>query len=123
MAINYVRHRRAIEKLYDATCTITRYKHEKDPVTKETKLLPELPPICVDQPCRISQKALATNSQTETVNEIRYEIKLFTVPEVKILQGDEVAVTRYGVVTQYQAGEPFPYLSHQEVSLQRKGKA
>ncbi len=124
MVINYTKHRKAIEKLYDSVCTITRYKKEKDPVSKETILVPELPPVCNDQPCRISQKSLATNGQTEAQNSVRYEIKLFIAPEIEIRQGDEISVTRYGATTHYQAGEPFPpYPTHQEVSLQRKGNA
>lgn len=123
MIINYTKHRKAIEKLYDAACTITRYKKEKDPATKETKLVPEETPVCVEQPCRISQKSLATNGQTEAQNSIRYEIRLFTAPEIEIRQGDEISVTRYGINSHYQAGEPFSYPTHQEVSLQRKGKA
>lgn len=123
--INYQKHRKAIEKLYDSTCTITRYKKGKDPVTKETKLLPELPPVCVAQPCRISQKSLAANGQTEAQNAIRYETKLFITPELLIKQGDEIVVTNpMGIVRSYQAGEPFPpYPTHQEVSIQRKDNA
>lgn len=124
MIINYKKHRKAIEKLYDSVCTITRYKKEKDSTTKETKLVTEEPPVCVEQPCRISQKSLATNGQTEVQNSIRYEIKLFIAPEIEIRQGDEISVTCYGITSHYQAGEPFPpYPTHQEVSLQRKGKA
>lgn len=82
-----------------------------------------LAPIYTDQACRISQKALGTNGQSEAQNDIRYETKLFIAPELEIKQGDEVIVTRGTVTRKYQAGEPFPYPSHQEVSLQRKGRA
>jgi hypothetical protein len=93
----------------------------KDPDTKETKQV--LQPVHVDRPCRISQRALGTNGQTEAQNDIRYETKLFIAPELEIRQGDSIEVTRGGVMRRYTAGEPFVYSTHQEVSLQRKGWA
>jgi hypothetical protein len=116
--MNIERHRRAIEKLYTDRATIYRHEKVKDPVTKETRTIPQ--PIYMDQPCRISQRALATNGQTEAQNEIRYEMKLFISPEVEIWQGDLLEVKRGTVTRRYTAGEPFLYPTHQEVSLQRK---
>jgi hypothetical protein len=112
------RHRRAIERMYTDRATIFRYQQVKDPVTKETKLV--MQPVYADQPCRISQRALATNGQTEAQNEIRYETKLFIAPELGIRQGDMLEVTRGTMTRQYTAGEPFLYSTHQEVSLQRE---
>ncbi|MCM3701433.1 ABC transporter ATP-binding protein [Paenibacillus macerans] len=126
--INYDRHRRKIEKLYTDRATIYRYQKVKDPVTKETKLVPM--PVHSDQPCRISQKALAQNGQTEAQNDIRYETKLFIAPELEILQGDMLEATRGRITAtgwepiaptrKYTAGEPFIYPTHQEVSIERK---
>lgn len=116
--MNYAKHRKAIEKLYDAAATISRHASVKDPISKETTLQPA--PIYTDQPCRISQKALGQNDQTEAQNEIRYETKLFIAPELVIKQGDRVVVTRGSITQSYVAGEPFPYPTHQEVSIQRK---
>lgn len=119
--MNVARYRRAIERLYTDRCTIYRYQAVKDPDTKETKQV--LQPVYVDRPCRISQRALGTNGQTEAQNDIRYETKLFIAPELEIRQGDSIEVTRGGVMRRYTAGEPFVYSTHQEVSLQRKGWA
>ena len=116
--MNVARYRRAIERLYTDRCTIYRYQAVKDPDTKETKLVPQ--PVYVDQPCRISQRALAQNGQTEAQNNIAYETKLFIAPELEIRQGDSIEVTRNDVTRRYKAGEPFLYSTHQEVSLQRK---
>ncbi|MTI56153.1 ABC transporter ATP-binding protein [Geosporobacter ferrireducens] len=122
MVINYNKHRRAIEKLYEDICTISRYEKVKDPVTKETKL--ELKEIHSDRPCRISQKVLGTNGQTEIQNKILYEIKLSIDPELDIRQGDEILAAKRGITKKYQAGEPFPpYPTHQEIILQRKDNA
>ncbi len=122
--INYSRHRRAIKKLYDSTCTISRYA-EMETASGETRLSEDPEIVYTDEPCRISQKALGSNKQTEVENEISYEIKLFIAPELEIRQGDTITVTnKLGRAQTYTAGEPFPpYPTHQEVSLQREGKA
>lgn len=120
MAINYARHRRAIEKLYEDLATISRHAKGKKP-SGETTLT--LQPMHKDIPCRISQKALGSNGQTEVQNDIRYETKLFLAPEVEICQGNAIVVTRAGVARTYIAGEPFLYPTHQEVTLQRETKA
>ncbi|MGK5512048.1 DUF6093 family protein [Brevibacillus formosus] len=116
--INYKRHRKQIERLYEDKCTIYRYEKETDPDTEETIQKPVA--IYTDQPCRISQKALGTNNQSEAQNDIKYETKMFIAPELEIKQGDMVEATRGGVARKYEAGEPFPYPTHQEVSIQRK---
>jgi hypothetical protein len=116
--MNLTRHRRAIERMYTDRCTIYRYQPVKDPETKTTKLVPQ--PVYTDQPCRISQRALGQNNQTEAQNEIRYETKLFIAPEVEIRQGDLLEVTRGTVTRRYTAGEPYQYSTHQEVSIQRE---
>ncbi|WP_138751806.1 ABC transporter ATP-binding protein [Paenibacillus sinopodophylli] len=119
--INYQRHRAALERLYEDKCTISRYSSAKDPVSKETVQTAVI--VVIDQPCRISQKALGSNSQTEAQNDIRYETKLFISPDIEIKQGDEIAVIRGATTHKYQAGEPFPYPTHQEISIQRKDRA
>ncbi|MEF3309512.1 DUF6093 family protein [Paenibacillus sp. GYB004] len=128
MSIDFSKHRSAIEKLYTDRCTVYRHVKVKEPLTKETKLVAE--PVYTDHPCRISQKALAQNSQTEAQNDIRYETKLFIAPELELQQGDILEVTRgritapgWGPIApmrKYVAGEPFLYVTHQEISIQRK---
>lgn len=117
--INYARHRRRLEKTYEDRVTIKRY--EKTKVNGETKLAWVIK--STDQACRISQRALGTNGQTETVNNIAYETKLFVSPDIEVLQGDVIEVTRGSLVRLYTAGEPFVYPTHQEISLQRREKA
>ncbi|MEC0089335.1 ABC transporter ATP-binding protein [Paenibacillus macquariensis] len=118
--MNVRRHRKAIEKLYEDKCTISRYGPVKQP-NGSTKQ--ELQAIHTDKPCRISQKSLGANGQTESVNNISYETKLFVSPDIEIKQGDTVNVTRGTLVRLYTAGEPYPYSTHQEINLQRKDKA
>lgn len=118
--MNVNRQRRAIEKLYTDRATVNRYEQEKLP-SGETRLVPR--EIYADQPCRISQKAMGANQQTEAQNDIAYETKLFIAPGLEIRQGDEITVSRAGVVREYTAGEPFLYPTHQEISLQRRKRA
>lgn len=128
MSVNFDNYRAAIEVWYTDRATIYRHQKVKDPVTKETKLVPV--PVYSDQACRISQKALGRNGQTEAQNDILYETKLFIAPELEVLQGDMLEATRGRITAagwepiaatrKYTAGEPFIYPTHQEISLERK---
>lgn len=117
--INYARHRRKLEKTYEDRVTVQRI--EKVKVNGETKQ--QLVGVYEQQPCRISQKTLGTNGQTESTNNTMYETKLFIAPELEIKQGDSLTVSRGQVTREYTAGESFVYASHQEISIQRKDKA
>ncbi|BDR66977.1 phage protein [Clostridium tetani] len=113
--------RKAVESIYDCTCNINGGKEKvKDLVTKETKIVPKIK--YKDIPCRVSKQSLSKNNQTDTVNQIVYELKLFIAPEINIKQGDEIEVTnRFGDKESYKAGEGFPYNTHQEVILSKNG--
>ncbi|WP_097026172.1 hypothetical protein [Clostridium peptidivorans] len=114
--------RKAIESLYDCTCNISGGMEKiKDPVTKETKLVPKIK--YSDVHCRVSKQNLSKNNQTDTVNQVAYELKLFIAPELEIHQGDIIEVTRFGVTTKYIAGEGFIYNTHQEVIISKEDKA
>ncbi|RXM70853.1 hypothetical protein [Clostridium tetani] len=119
--INYKGYRKAVESLYDCTCNITGEKEKvKDPVTKETKIVPKIK--YENQSCRVSKQSLSKNNQTDTVNKVMYELKLFIAPELEIKQGDIVEVTnQFGNKESYKAGEGFPYNTHQEVILSKNG--
>jgi hypothetical protein len=121
LAFAFKKASKVVESLYDSSCTIIREgdKH-KDPVTKESKNRKIT--ICENQSCRVSRQSLSKNNQTDTVNKISYEIKLFIAPELEIKQGDIVEVINKGVSTKYTAGEGFPYNTHQEVILSKEGK-
>jgi len=119
--INYRKHRRAIERMYEDTATISRYVDVRNPITHETKQEQQL--VYEDQPCKLSQLALPKNGQTEAQNDIRYNAKLFIAPELEVMQGDLIEVNRKatGRVEKYVAGKPFPpYSSHQEIDLTAK---
>lgn len=115
--------RKAVESLYDCTCNIKGGKEKiKDPITKETKLVTKTK--YRDIKCKISKQSLSKNTQTDIVNQIVYELKLFICPELDIKQGDVVEVTnKFREKETYKAGEGFKYNTHQEVILIREGKA
>ncbi|NFC76750.1 hypothetical protein EXM99_08320 [Clostridium botulinum] len=116
--------RKAIESLYDCTCNIYGYEKYKDPATKETKTGINPIPKYENQSCKVSKQSLSKNNQTDTTNNINYELKLFIAPEVEIKQGDEIEVTNaLDVKAKYKAGEGFFYYTHQEVILNKKDKA
>ena len=117
----YRAHRRKIEMLYEDRASISRYGEYTDPHKKETKL--GLFSVYENVPCRLSRLGMATNRQSETVNEIVYETKLFISPDYEIKQGDVIEVTRGIVKRVYKAGEPVVYSTHQEISLQRGDRA
>ncbi|NFD30418.1 hypothetical protein EXN57_02640 [Clostridium botulinum] len=116
--------RKAIESLYDCTCNIYGYEKYKDPATKETKTGINPIPKYEKQSCKVSKQSLSKNNQSDTTNNINYELKLFIAPELEIKQGDIIEVTNVlGVKTKYKAGEGFPYYTHQEVILNKEDKA
>ncbi|QHZ51317.1 ABC transporter ATP-binding protein [Paenibacillus larvae] len=118
--MDYTKHRRALEKMYEDQATISGFREVTKP-NGSTNLAPVV--VYENQPCRISQRALGANAQTDAENKIAYETKLFISPELHIKQGDVVEIKRGALSREYTAGEPFLYPTHQEVSLQRKGYA
>ncbi len=117
-----IKARKAIESLYDCTCNISGYEDYKDPVTKATKQVSKVK--YKDQSCKVSKQSLSKNNQTDTVNQVTYEIKLFIAPELEIKQGDIIEVTnKYRVKEIYKSGEGFPYTNHQEIILLKEGNS
>lgn len=117
------RFRKTIEKLYDSTCVISGGKEKiKDFTTKEIKLTPKIKYKNIK--CKISKQSLSKNTQTDTVNQVVYELKLFISPDLEIHQGDTIEITdRFRSKTIYKAGEGFKYNTHQEVILSKESKA
>lgn len=74
--------------------------------------------------CAISKKEVSNVNQTDTTNNIEYNLVMFCAPDTLIIAGDDVEVTfPNGLKRKYEAGEYFPYESHLEVPLLRKDKA
>lgn len=118
--VDYSKHRQAVERLYEDRATIKRYGETELPSGETVQAFAV---VYADQPCRLSQKSLASDGQTDAANTISYDTKLFISPELDVRQGDVVEVTRLGRTLAFTAGEPFLYPTHQEASLHREDKA
>ena len=112
-----VKARKAIESLYDGTCTITEYKKvqkaNKSMAFKEVVVLNE-------QPCKLSFQTTNSTSQTETgASALTQTVKVFLAPEIKVKPGSKLTITQNQVVTDYtNSGEPAYYRTHQEIMLE-----
>ncbi|QEH69920.1 hypothetical protein [Cellulosilyticum sp. WCF-2] len=118
-AINQARlqARRAMELLYEHTCTVIEYRKVKNPVTKIT----EMKEIAVleNQPCKLSFSTIKSSEQTESANQVNQVIKLFIAPEVEIKEGSKLVITHNGKVSEYKnSGVPSIFPTHQEIVLE-----
>ncbi len=109
--------RKAIESLYDSTCTVIEYRQEKDPVTKKT--VSKEVPIYPDKACRLSYSSGKNADQTESANAVTQIIKVFIAPELDIKAGSKLIITGRGKTTEYKnSGVPAVYDTHQEIVLE-----
>lgn len=110
------RARRAIEKLYDSTCTVYEYHNVTDEVTKISTQMPVV--VWENQPCRLSFESISVVEQSTGATKKSMSVKLFISPEVSIKAGSKITVTTKGVTTEYaNSGIPAIYSSHQEIML------
>lgn len=109
------------ETTYDSKMKVTR-KNEKSKVEGRTKYTKKV--IYNNKDCSVVRKSDSQNGQTYAENTIFYTEILFCSPELKIIQGDKIEVTdKKGDVTEYKAGVPSWFSSHQEVILEREDRA
>ena len=110
-----VKVRKALEKGYVGTFTVTEHKKVTKPnhITGFSDV-----DVLIDQPCRLSFSANppATNGD---VSEISQTVKLFFAPEITIKEGSKITVTQNGTTTEYkQSGTPAVYDTHKEILLE-----
>jgi hypothetical protein len=109
--------RKAIELLYEHTCTTFEYQKVKDDVTKQTKLQEVI--VLEEQPCKLSYSTIKSTTQTESAATLSQVIKLFISPDITINPGSKIVVTHNGITTSYKnSGVPAIYSSHQEIMLE-----
>ncbi len=110
-------HRKAIEQLYEDTCTIYEYKSIKDETTKLTSKNEVA--VLENQPCKLSFESLDTASNSGNAAEKKISVKLFISPDVTIKAGSKIVVTHMGEITAYcSSGEPGKFATHQEIELE-----
>ncbi len=112
-----VKARKAIESLYDGTCTITEYK--KVQKANKSMAFKEVV-VSNEQPCKLSFQTTNSTSQTETgASALTQTVKVFLAPEIKVKPGSKLTITQNQVVTDYtNSGEPAYYRTHQEIMLE-----
>jgi hypothetical protein len=109
--------RKAIESMYDSTCTVIEYRKEKEPVTK--KMSSKEVTVYRDKPCRLSYSSNKKANQTETANAVTQIIKIFITPELDIKPGSRLIITGKGRTVEYKnSGVPAVYDTHQEIVLE-----
>lgn len=110
-----VKVRKALEKGYIGTFTVTEHKKVTKP-NHTTGFSDE--DVLVDQPCRLS---FSSNPSTSNGNvpEINQTVKLFFAPEITVKEGSKITVTQNGVTTEYKrSGTPAVYQTHTEIILE-----
>ncbi len=109
--------RRAIEMLYEHTCTVVEYDKAKDPITKQTKLAEKI--VLENQPCKLSFSTVKASSQTQSANEVQQIIKLFVAHGVEIKEGSKIIVIHNDKTSEYKnSGVPSIFPTHQEIVLE-----
>ena len=110
-----VKVRKAIEKGYIGTFTVTEHKKVTKP--NHTTGFSDVD-VLTDQPCRLSFSSSPSTSDGN-VPEIKQTVKLFFAPEITVKEGSKITVTQEGVTTAYkQSGKPAVYSTHKEILLE-----
>ena len=108
---------KAIESMYDGTCTIIERQKVKLP-NKSTGFKDIV--VLEDIPCRLSFKTITNTNQAETgVSAVVQVTKVFIAPEIKVKPGSKLTITQNDVTTEYKSsGQPAIYTTHQEIELE-----
>ena len=105
--------RSAIEATYTDTCDIVRnVEKEIDYVNRHVDER-----VYKNIPCALVMGKSPTES-TDTAAFFNYTAKVFMPPEIEVLAGDKIIVTRYERTVEYtNAGRAAVYATHQEVAV------
>lgn len=112
----FQRARRAIESMYQDSCTITVREPIRNIDTGITSFAERT--LYTALPCRVSRKTLAAAGHNEVADKVSQVIVLYLAPETEIPAGSRIAVVRNGAEVLYcRSGEPMRYHTHQEIML------
>ena len=80
-------------------------------------------PIYAALPCKLSQfgKELTT-SKTERATSVFVDLRLCCDPVIDIRANDRIVVLRHGRHMEFFVGVRFPYPTHQEITLRKRGE-
>lgn len=108
--------KKALQKLWKGTCTISVYQEVTNPVTKITSFKDEI--VFENLPCRLSFETVNVANPVGTATQVSQSIKLFLDPVIAVPPGSKITVTQNGVTVDYkQSGQPAIYTNHQEIAL------
>ena len=80
-------------------------------------------PVYERLPCKLSQYGKApTTDKTERAVSVFIDLRLCCDPAFDIRANDRVVVLRQGKRMEFVAGISFPYQTHQEIVLRRRGE-
>lgn len=109
-------HRRAVEMLYEDTCTVYEYRPKRDEESKITSKKEVL--VWEDVPCKLSFESLDITRLGENAAEKAVSVKLFLSPGVMVKEGSKIVVTHEGKTETYSnSGVPGRFPTHQEIEL------
>ena len=108
--------RKAIERLYDDTCTVTvKREFEKD--NGATGFREEV--VFENEPCHLSFSSATSTKEGEVAATVSQVTQLFISPNVDIPPGSKIAVQHNGTTTDYtRSGKSDLYNSHQQIILE-----
>jgi len=115
--VKYDKAKKAIESLYEGTCTVYTGDKDKDPDTKETVFTET--PILTNEPCRLSFVSIPATNMIDHAPRLGQAVKLFLSPGADVPPGSRIVVTQNGVTNDYSmSGQPARYVTHQEINLE-----
>ena len=107
-----------IAALYFDSMDIYRKEKVKDPNTGVTTMQEVLKYSNLQ--CALDKKDEVTTGGELGTTYISAAYKLFCRPTVDIRLGDKLVITYNGISEVFEAGEPYPYKSHQEITVTKK---
>lgn len=115
-----VKHRKAIEMLYDAVCmVIVSEEYRKDNGVTAFRDVVKYD----NQPCRVSQGSIPAANNNHVVSEVNKTIDLYIAPELDIPAGSKIVATFNDISTEYKSsGEPARYATYQKIQLELVGR-
>lgn len=111
--------RAAVERLYDATVTISRVQDVQD--GNITKTVPAT--VAGPLPCGMGSAKRPAN-QTEAADIVDIGATIYMAPEQEVMPGDILTVSFMGRAHTFEgAGVPVVYATHQEVPVKARKRA
>lgn len=108
---------KALQKLWNDTCSIYTYGKTVNSTTKRTEFAESL--LYENQPCKLSFETLTSTSEADHAPSIAQGVKLFIDVGLSIPDGSKVVITRgLNTFTYKSSGEPGIFTNHQEINLE-----